>query len=75
LLDEVWFCALRDEVRMDRLLTRHVTFGKEPDVARAWVAAVDKPNAALIESTRERADLVVPSTVLETIGARPRGTP
>jgi pantothenate kinase len=73
LLDEVWFCALRDDVRRHRLLSRHVRFGKSPDVARAWVAAVDDPNAALIEATRVRADLVVPSAVLETIGGPPPG--
>jgi len=72
LLDEVWFCALDDDVRMERLLTRHVTFGKEPEFARRWVASVDGPNAALIEATQERADLVVPSSVLETIGGPPR---
>ena len=66
LLDEVWFCALRDDVRLERLHTRHVRFGKAPDEAVAWVAAVDEPNAALIEATRDRADLLVPSAVLET---------
>ena len=75
LLDEVWFCALRDDVRLERLLARHVAFGKPPDVARAWVAAVDEPNAALIEATRARADLVVPSAVLEAIGAPPSTVP
>ena len=73
LLDEVWFCALRDDVRLERLLARHVAFGKPPDVARAWVASVDQPNAALIEATRGRADLVVPSAVLETLGGPPPG--
>ena len=71
LLDEVWFCALRDDVRLQRLLARHVAFGKPPVAARAWVAAVDEPNAALIEATRARADLVVSSGVLETIGDPP----
>lgn len=69
LLDEVWFCELRDDVRLARLLARHVRFGKPPDVARAWVASVDQPNAALIEATKVRADLVVPSAVLERIGS------
>lgn len=71
LLDEVWFCALHDDVRLDRLLARHVRFGKAPDVARAWIASVDEPNAALIETTRNRADLVVASAVLETLGDPP----
>jgi len=68
LLDEVWFCALREDVRLARLHTRHVTFGKAPDEAVAWVAAVDEPNAVLIEATRDRADLIVPSAMLETLG-------
>jgi pantothenate kinase len=67
LLDEVWFCALRDDVRTERLLARHVAFGKAPDRAAAWVRAVDEPNAVLIEATRNRADLVVPSVVLEQL--------
>jgi pantothenate kinase len=71
LLDEVWFCALRDDVRLDRLHARHVTFGKAPDEAVAWVAAVDQPNAVLIDATRDRADLLVPSGVLEAL--RPPG--
>ena len=71
LLDEVWFCALRDDVRLERLLARHVRFGKAPDFARSWVASVDEPNAVLIEATRGRADLVVPRAVLETLGDAP----
>ena len=71
LLDEAWFCALRDDLRLERLLARHVRFGKAPDFARSWVASVDEPNAVLIEATRERADLVVPSAVLETVGSPP----
>ena len=71
LVDEVWFCALRDDVRLHRLHARHVTFGKAPDEAVAWVAAVDQPNAVLIDATRDRADLLVPSGVLEAL--RPPG--
>jgi pantothenate kinase len=71
LLDEVWFCALDEGERLRRLVDRHVTFGKAPAAARAWVEAVDEPNAALIEATRDRADLVVTDVVLETIGHPP----
>jgi pantothenate kinase len=67
LLDEVWFCAPDPDVRLARLTARHVEFGKEPAAAAAWVAAVDEPNAALVEATRARADLVVPATVLEAL--------
>ncbi len=58
-LDEVWFCAVRADLRRDRLTARHVEFGRTPAAAAAWVAAVDEPNAARIEATRHRADLVV----------------
>lgn len=67
-LDEVWFCEPRPEVRLAQLTARHVAFGKSPQRAAAWVAAVDEPNAALVESTRARADLVVPADVLEGLG-------
>jgi pantothenate kinase len=67
LLDEVWFCAPAPEVRLARLTARHVEFGKEPAAATAWVASVDEPNAALVEATRGRADLVVPHAVLESL--------
>ncbi|MHA6625581.1 nucleoside/nucleotide kinase family protein [Pseudonocardia sichuanensis] len=67
LLDEVWFCDPEPDVRLARLTARHVEFGKAPDAAAAWVAAVDEPNAALVQATRERADLVVPPSVLESL--------
>ena len=67
LLDEVWFCAPDPEIRLARLTARHVEFGKPPAAAAAWVASVDGPNAALVEATRERADLVVPHAVLESL--------
>jgi len=66
-LDEVWFCDLDPAVRLARLTARHVRFGKAPDRAAAWIAAVDEPNAALVDSTRALADLVVPGTVLDAL--------
>jgi pantothenate kinase len=68
-LDEVWFCDPRPDVRLAQLTARHVEFGKEPAHAEAWVAAVDEPNSALVEATRQRADLIVPATVLESLPA------
>jgi pantothenate kinase len=58
-LAEVWYCTLDDDVRRERLIARHVAFGKAPDHAAAWVATVDEPNAQLIAATDGRADLVV----------------
>jgi pantothenate kinase len=59
LLAEVWYCALDDDLRRQRLIARHVEFGKAPDVAAEWVDTVDERNARLVAATRGRADLVV----------------
>ena len=58
-LDETWFVETDDVVRRERLVERHVRFGKSPEGARAWVERVDEPNAGLVAATRSRADLVV----------------
>ncbi len=59
LLDEVWFVEGDDAVRQERLLARHVAFGRTPAQARAWIASTDEPNAALIRESRARADRFV----------------
>jgi pantothenate kinase len=58
-LTEVWYVEVDEAVRVERLVARHVAFGKEPAAARDWVAAVDEPNARLIAARRAAADLVV----------------
>jgi pantothenate kinase len=59
LLDEVWAVRVDPDLRTARLVARHVEFGKPPDRAAAWVAAVDEGNAALVRGTLHRADLDV----------------
>lgn len=58
-VDVVWHLHLDDAVRRERLVARHVAFGKAPDEARAWVARVDDANARLVEAAAARADRVV----------------
>ncbi|SMB79902.1 nucleoside/nucleotide kinase family protein [Deinococcus hopiensis] len=58
-LDAVWFLELGEDVRLQRLVARHEAFGKAPDEARRWAERVDGRNAALIDATRARADLIV----------------
>ncbi|CAM3720374.1 nucleoside/nucleotide kinase family protein [Nocardioides marinus] len=58
-LDAVWHLRVDPALRRERLLARHVTFGKTAAEAEAWVRAVDDPNAALVEAAAERADLVI----------------
>jgi pantothenate kinase len=62
LLDEAWAVQVDPDLRMTRLVARHVEFGKPPDQAAAWVEAVDVPNADFVRATFARADLVVRST-------------
>jgi pantothenate kinase len=58
-LDEVWYLDCPDDVRRERLLARHVEFGKTPAEAAAWLARVDDPDAVLVRAVRDRADRVV----------------
>jgi pantothenate kinase len=61
-LDAVWHLVTDEALRLERLVARHVEFGKSPDEAAAWVARVDEPNARLVEAAAERADTVVDLT-------------
>ena len=58
LLDAAWYLAA-DATRVERLIARHIEHGKAPDAARDWVMRSDEANARIIETTRDRADLVV----------------
>lgn len=42
-----------------RLVERHVSFGRDRSDAAHWVRTVDAANVALVERTKQRADLVV----------------
>ena len=59
MLDEVWFVETDETARVERLLARHVEFGKTEEEARLWMARVDEPNALRIQARREAADRVV----------------
>ncbi|MFJ6795023.1 nucleoside/nucleotide kinase family protein [Streptomyces sp. NPDC091268] len=59
LLDEVWFLAPDDGLRVRRLIARHVRHGKEEAYAARWVERSDEANARLVAAGRARADLVV----------------
>ncbi|MEV7612580.1 nucleoside/nucleotide kinase family protein [Streptomyces sp. NPDC089799] len=62
LLDEAWYLAPDDGLRVRRLIDRHVRYGKDPGRARAWVLRSDEANARLVAPGRHRADLVVDGT-------------
>jgi pantothenate kinase len=59
LLDECWYVETDEELRVERLVARHVAHGRSPEAARAWTLGPDQSNADLVATTRRRADEVV----------------
>jgi pantothenate kinase len=55
----VWFVASEEAMRVERLVARHIQFGKSPHDARAWVATTDQRNAELVAATAGSADRVI----------------
>lgn len=60
LLDEVWFLDSPSELRLSRLVHRHIQFGKDREAAHAWAHGTDEANARAIEATRSAADRIIP---------------
>ena len=58
-MDAVWFVASEETVRVERLVARHIQFGKSPHEARAWVATTDQRNSELVAATVGRADRLI----------------
>ena len=59
LLDECWYVETDEELRVQRLIQRHIQFGKTPEYARAWVLGSDERNAEVVAETAARADVLV----------------
>jgi pantothenate kinase len=59
LLDETWYVQTDEELRVERLIQRHIQFGKTPEYARAWVLRSDERNAELVAATASAADVLV----------------
>ncbi|MFL9959682.1 nucleoside/nucleotide kinase family protein [Paraburkholderia sediminicola] len=57
LLDEVWYVNVDPKLRRQRLVNRHMSFGRDGAAAEQWVRQTDEVNATLVDSTRERADV------------------
>ena len=55
LLDHTWFIEITDEVRIERLIARHIRYGKTPADAEKWSKGSDEANARFIELTAHRA--------------------
>jgi pantothenate kinase len=59
LLDEVWYLDLAEDIRLRRLIGRHMDFGRDSAEARDRATGSDQQNAVLIEAGRDYASLVV----------------
>lgn len=60
LLAETWYLDTPDELRLERLVSRHVAFGRSPSVAlERSTTGTDGRNAAYVLATRPRADLLL----------------
>jgi pantothenate kinase len=57
LLDEVWYVNVDPDLRRQRLVSRHMVFGRGQAAAEQWVQRTDEVNASLIDLTKERADV------------------
>lgn len=58
-LDEIWYLDPPDQLRRDRLIARHIAFGRSPGEARAAALGSDERNARLIRGGLQWADLVL----------------
>lgn len=57
---EVWFLDTPEDLRIQRLVERHIRYGRSPDAARERAqTGTDGRNAALVLASRERADVLL----------------
>lgn len=59
LFDAIAHLDVDPALRVERLVNRHVQFGRTPSEASAFVQSSDEPNAARIEAVRHRAHLII----------------
>ncbi|EEF41398.1 putative uridine kinase C227.14 [Ricinus communis] len=61
MFDEKWYIDVDIDTAMERVLKRHISTGKPPDVAKWRIDYNDRPNAELIIKSRKNADLIIRS--------------
>jgi pantothenate kinase len=59
LLDERWYLELELETALERVLARHMRGGNTQAQAERRIRENDRPNALLVQSSRQRADRVL----------------
>ncbi|XP_014495739.1 putative uridine kinase C227.14 isoform X1 [Vigna radiata var. radiata] len=61
LFDEKWFIDIDIDKAMQRVLKRHISTGKPPDIAKQRIENNDRFNAELIMKSKKNADIVIKS--------------
>ena len=61
LLDQSWYAFLDEDLRISRLISRHIAYGKDPESAKACAKGSDQVNAELIELGVGRCDFLIRS--------------
>lgn len=59
LLDECWYVEPAEQVRLNWLIARHMTFGRDPEEATRRATGSDGDNARVVARTRSRATRIV----------------
>ena len=58
-LTESWYVQVDDNLRLERLVNRHIEFGKDPKFAHDWAHGTDENNARLVGETKRRSTVIV----------------
>jgi len=58
-LTESWYIEINDNLRWERLMARSIRYGRSPESAHAWTHGSDEVNAKVVESTKNRADVIL----------------
>jgi pantothenate kinase len=61
LLDECWYVDCNYSTRIVRLIARHLEHGRSGAAAADWVREVDEPNARIIRTKMNTADVIIRS--------------
>jgi len=61
LFDEKWFIDIDINKAMQRVLKRHISTGKPPDIAKQRIENNDRLNAELIMKSKKNADIIIKS--------------
>lgn len=59
LLDESWFLSLDDAIRQERLIARHMRYGKSKEEAEFWSLGSDEANAQVVAESSHHATRIV----------------